>query len=398
MTDDPQRPPVVTALSASASSLSASTAKGHVTGYAAVSWHPGDLSRPPEVEILDQTRLPHEVQAIRTSSSTVVADAIRGMQVRGAPAIGIAAAFGVALAAHEGSPHRSRSTRGAPGGAFWGHLEEVCTTLAATRPTAVNLFWAIDRMRHRMAVLRTAGADVEAVRHGLDAEAVAILEEDVAACYAIGTHGLPLFEDGDSVLTHCNAGALATGAWGTALAPIFLAHRAGVRLHVFVDETRPFLQGARLTAWELQAAGIDCTLITDNMAAHFMGIGRVSKVIVGADRIAANGDVANKIGTYGVAIVAQAHGIPVYVAAPTSTIDLSLASGAAIPIEYRDPLEVTSFRGMPVAPHGVNASHPAFDVTPSRLVTAIITEVGVHRAPYGAPLAAAVASTSPRRA
>ena len=364
-----------------------------MTGYAAVSWHPGTPSGRPEVEILDQTRLPHEVQAVRTSSSKVVADAIRGMQVRGAPAIGIAAAFGVALAAHE-----APSGDGEPSGAFWSYLEAACTALAATRPTAVNLFWAIDRMRHRMAALRSAGADVVAVRAALDAEAVAVLEEDVAACHAIGTHGLPLFEDGDSVLTHCNAGALATGAWGTALAPIFLAHRAGVRLHVFVDETRPFLQGARLTAWELQAAGIDCTLITDNMAAHFMGIGRVSKVIVGADRIAANGDVANKIGTYGVAIVAQAHGIPVYVAAPTSTIDLSLASGAAIPIEYRDPAEVTSFRGIPVAPHGVNASHPAFDVTPSRLVTAIITEVGVHRAPYGPPLAAAVASATVRRA
>jgi methylthioribose-1-phosphate isomerase len=258
----------------------------------------------------------------------------------------------------------------------------------------VNLFWAIDRMRRRIAELRSTAASVGTVRQALEAEAVAILEEDVRACHAIGTHGMTLFEDGDSVLTHCNAGALATGAWGTALAPIFLAHRAGVRLHVFVDETRPFLQGARLTAWELQAAGIDCTLITDNMAAHFMGIGRVSKVIVGADRIAANGDVANKIGTYGVAIIARAHDIPMYVAAPTSTIDVSLTNGAAIPIEYRDPSEVTAFRGMPVAPHGVNASHPAFDVTPSRLVSAIITESGVHRAPYAPELAAAVMDSS----
>ncbi|MBU6290128.1 MAG: S-methyl-5-thioribose-1-phosphate isomerase [Chloroflexi bacterium] len=351
-----------------------------------MTWHPGD---PPEVEILDQTRLPHDVRAVRTSSSSVVADAIRGMQVRGAPAIGIAAAFGVALAAHE-----APAGNGLPAPAFWGHVEEACSTLAATRPTAVNLFWAIDRMRQRIAALRAGGADAVTVRAALNAEAVAILDEDVAACHAIGTHGMALLRDGDSVLTHCNAGALATGAWGTALAPVFLAHRAGVRLHVYVDETRPFLQGARLTAWELQAAGIDCTLITDNMAAHFMGIGRVSKVIVGADRIAANGDVANKIGTYGLAIIAHAHGIPMYVAAPTSTIDLSLASGAEIPIEYRDPAEVTSFRGTPVAPHGVNASHPAFDVTPSRLVAAIITEVGVHRAPYGPPLAAAVASTS----
>jgi methylthioribose-1-phosphate isomerase len=369
--------------------LSATKASGHVTGYAAVTWHPGT---PPHVLILDQTRLPHEVQAVRTSSSIAVAEAIRGMQVRGAPAIGIAAAFGVALAAHEATPRV-----GSPGSEFWGHLEEACTTLAATRPTAVNLFWAIDRMRQRMVALRDSGVAVDVVREALDAEAVAILDEDVAACHAIGTHGQALFADGDSVLTHCNAGALATGAWGTALAPIFLAHRAGVRLHVFVDETRPFLQGARLTAWELQAAGIDCTLITDNMAAHFMSIGRVSKVIVGADRIAANGDVANKIGTYGVAIAAQAHEIPVYVAAPTSTVDLSLASGASIPIEYRDPSEVTSFRGIPVAPHGVNALHPAFDVTPSRLVTAIITEIGVHRPPYGPSLAAAVAQARRRR-
>ncbi|NBX48155.1 MAG: S-methyl-5-thioribose-1-phosphate isomerase, partial [Chloroflexi bacterium] len=185
------------------------------------------------------------------------------------------------------------------------------------------------------------------------------------------------------VLTHCNAGALATGAWGTALAPIFLSHRAGVRLHVFVDETRPFLQGARLTAWELMEAGIDSTLITDNMAAHFMGSGAVQKVIVGADRIAANGDVANKIGTYGVAIIAREHGIPVYVAAPTSTVDLSLASGREIPIEMRDPAEVTSFRGQPVAPTGMHALHPAFDVTPAKYVTAIITEVGVHYPPFG---------------
>jgi methylthioribose-1-phosphate isomerase len=361
------------------------SSSGHVTGYAAVTWHPGD---PPQVEILDQTRLPHDVRAVRTSSSTVVADAIRGMQVRGAPAIGIAAAFGVALAAHE-----APANNGLPDRVFWSHLEQACSTLAATRPTAVNLFWAIDRMRQRIGALRAGGADAGAVRAALDALAVAILNEDVAACHAIGMHGVPLLRPGDSVLTHCNAGALATGAWGTALAPVFLAHRAGIRLHVYVNETRPFLQGARLTAWELQAAGIECTLITDNMVAHFMGIGRVSKVIVGADRIAANGDVANKIGTYGVAIIAQAHAIPMYVAAPTSTIDLSLASGAAIPIEYRDPAEVTSFRGTPVAPLGVNASHPAFDVTPQHLVTAIITEVGVHRAPYGPPLAAAVAST-----
>ena len=265
-------------------------------------------------------------------------------------------------------------------------IDRAVATLAATRPTAINLRWALDRVS---ANLRQTAPDERFAR--AFAEAGRIAEEDVASCRAIGAHGGQIIADlhtargGDrpiTVLTHCNAGALATGAWGTALAPIFLAHRAGVRLHVFVDETRPFLQGARLTAWELQAAGIDCTLITDNMAAHFMGIGRVSKVIVGADRIAANGDVANKIGTYGVAIIAQAHGIPMYVAAPTSTIDLSLASGAAIPIEYRDPAEVTSFRGSPVAPHGVNASHPAFDVTPHELVTAVVTDRGIYRAPY----------------
>ena len=359
---------------------------GHPTGHAAVTWHPGAHGVAPAVGILDQVRLPHEVHVVRTSSASAVADAIRRMQVRGAPAIGIAAAFGVALAAHEVPADPSAVT----GDDFRVRVEAACDDLAATRPTAVNLFWAIQRMRQVLAKACATRATVQDACKFLDAEAVAILDEDVAACRAIGTHGMALFEDGDSVLTHCNAGALATGAWGTALSPLFLAHQAGLRLHVFVDETRPFLQGARLTAWELQAAGIDCTLITDNMAAHFMGQGRVSKVIVGADRIAANGDVANKIGTYGVAILAQAHGIPVYVAAPTSTVDLSLATGASIPIEYRDPAEVASFRGVAVAPHGVRALHPAFDVTPARLVTAIVTEVGVHRAPFGPALAAAV--------
>ena len=358
---------------------------GLTAGYAAVVWtSPAGPSDHPTVAILDQTQLPHVVDLVVARSWKPVASAIRTMQVRGAPAIGIAAAMGVALAAHEAPDDSSQ---------FHAFVEDACGDLATTRPTAVNLFWAIDRMRRCLSALRAHSAGADECRRVVEAEALSISREDEASCHAIGTHGMSLFSAGDGVLTHCNAGALATGAWGTALAPIFLSHRAGVRLHVFVDETRPFLQGARLTAWELMEAGIDSTLITDNMAAHFMGSGAIQKVIVGADRIAANGDVANKIGTYGVAIIAREHGIPVYVAAPTSTVDLSLASGREIPIEMRDPAEVTSFRGQPVAPTGMHALHPAFDVTPAKYVTAIITEVGVHYPPFGPALASAVAST-----
>lgn len=334
-----------------------------------VEWH--DEGERPEVWLIDQTRLPLEEAVVRCASYQEVAKAIRTMQVRGAPAIGVTAAMGLALAAGQ-APDEPL--------AFRAFLEQACREMAQTRPTAVNLFWAIDRMRALMHSLTSE--PVVDVRRALASEAVRIAGEDEARTRRIGEHGAPLFDEGDGVLTHCNAGALACVDYGTALGPLRAAHALGRQFHVFVDETRPFLQGSRLTAWELMRAGIDCTLITDNMAAHFMGRGRVQKVIVGADRIAANGDVANKIGTYGLAILAREHGIPLYVAAPTSTVDLSIASGDEIEIEERDPAEVTSFRGQAVAPPGMRAAHPAFDVTPHRYVTAIITEEGIVEAPY----------------
>jgi methylthioribose-1-phosphate isomerase len=328
-----------------------------------------------EVWLLDQTRLPAEEVVVRCAGYRSVAEAIRTMQVRGAPAIGVTAAMGMALAALEAPDE--------PGG-FAAYLAEASRVLEGTRPTAVNLAWAVERMRRRAAA--GAGRPLDEVRGLLVAEAQAIAAEDAAGCRRIGELGAALLAEGDGVLTHCNAGSLACVEFGTALAPLRIAHERGQRLHVLVDETRPFLQGARLTAWELQRAGIDCTLITDNMAAYFMGRGAVQKVIVGADRIAANGDVANKIGTYGLAILAAAHGIPFYVAAPRSTVDPAVATGAEIPIEERDPAEVTHFRGLPVAPAGVRAAHPAFDVTPARYVTAIVTEAGIARPPYGETL------------
>jgi methylthioribose-1-phosphate isomerase len=279
-------------------------------------------------------------------------EAVKTLRVRGAPAIGVAAAYGVVIGAAAGRA-----------------AGEVCDYLATSRPTAVNLFWALDRMRRR------AGAGAAA----LLAEARAIQDEDAAMCAAIGRHGAELFRDGDGVLTHCNAGALATAGAGTALAAIYAAATAGKSLRVFADETRPLLQGARLTAWELMQAGIDVTLICDNTAAQVMREGRVQRVIVGADRIAANGDAANKIGTYTVALTAAAHGIPFYVAAPSSTFDLSIPDGAAIPIEQRAAEEVTEGFGRRTAPAGVKVYSPAFDVTPARLIAAIITEKGVIR-------------------
>ena len=325
----------------------------------------------PEVWLIDQTKLPLEEEIVRCRDYRQVAYAIKSMQIRGAPAIGVAAAMGVALAAVESVDEREWFDR---------HIEKACAELAATRPTAVNLFWAIRRMQDAKAALNDRPA--LDIRKGLIDEAKRIADEDEETCRRIGQVGLTLFADGDGVLTHCNAGALAAVAHGTALAPLTAAHELGRKLHVFVDETRPFLQGSRLTAWELTRAGIESTLITDNMAAYVMGQGKIHKVVVGADRIAANGDVANKIGTYAVAILAHAHGIPFYVAAPTSTIDLSLPSGAQIPIEERNPDEVTQFRGVPVAPHGMRAAHPAFDVTPARYVTAIITEHGILEPPF----------------
>src|SRR5580658_6921705 len=315
------------------------------------------------VVMIDQTRLPREQVFVTCRGYKEVAEAIRSMVIRGAPAIGVAAAMGVAL--------------GVQGGA---DFETVCETLAATRPTAVNLFWAIDRMRRLHTSLdgETRGATV----HRMIDEARQIRLEDIAICRAIGQNGAPLVPDGKTVLTHCNAGALATAGYGTALGVIRAAAESGKKIDVFADETRPFLQGSRLTAWELQQDGIATTVITDNMAGHFLHSGRIGCVIVGADRIAANGDVANKIGTYSVAVLAKENGVPFYVAAPVSTFDLTLASGDSIPIEQRSAEEVTHVFGVPVAPENIAVENPAFDVTPARYVTAIISERGVARAPY----------------
>jgi methylthioribose-1-phosphate isomerase len=317
--------------------------------------------------MIDQTRLPREQVFVTCRSYVEVAVAIRSMVIRGAPAIGVAAAMGVALGVQEDAD-----------------FERVCDTLASTRPTAVNLFWAIERMRVLRASLKGV-ARPELVRRMIE-EAKNIRLDDIAICRAMGKHGAPLVPDGKTVLTHCNAGALATAGYGTALGVIRAAAEAGKNIDVFADETRPFLQGARLTAWELQQDGIPTTLITDNMAGHFLHSGRIGCVVVGADRIAANGDVANKIGTYSLAVLAKENNVPFYVAAPVSTFDLTLESGDSIPIEQRAAEEVTHVFGVPVAPENIRVENPAFDVTPSRYVTAIISERGVARAPYEASL------------
>ncbi|MBV9760850.1 MAG: S-methyl-5-thioribose-1-phosphate isomerase [Acidobacteriaceae bacterium] len=322
---------------------------------------------PEGVVMIDQTRLPHETAFVTCRSYNEVADAIRTMVIRGAPAIGVAAAMGIALGALQSDDLAS-------------DIPLICETLAKTRPTAVNLFWAIDRMRVLYLSLKDIPPDQ--IRARLIAEAQAIRAEDIAINRAIGRNGAPLVPDGKTVLTHCNAGALATAGFGTALGVIRAAVELGKKIDVFADETRPFLQGARLTAWELQRDGIETTLITDNMAGHFLKSGRIGCVVVGADRIAANGDVANKVGTYGVAVLAKENNVPFYVAAPISTLDLSLASGDSIPIEERASHEVTHLRGVPLAPHGIQVANPAFDVTPNRYVSAIITERGVARPPY----------------
>lgn len=319
------------------------------------------------VVMIDQTRLPREQVFVTCRTYLEVADAIRAMVIRGAPAIGVAAAMGVALGVREGAD-----------------FETVCSTLAATRPTAVNLFWGIERMRRLRASLDGAPRG-EVVRRMIE-EAQAVRSEDIAICQAIGRHGADLVPDGKTVLTHCNAGALATAGYGTALGVIRAAAAAGKKIDVFADETRPFLQGARLTAWELQQDGIPTTLITDNMAGHFLRSGRIGCVVVGADRIAANGDVANKIGTYSVAVLAKENSVPFYVAAPVSTFDLTIASGDQIPIEQRSPREVTHVFGVPVAPENIAVANPAFDVTPNRYVTAIVCERGVARAPFSESL------------
>ena len=321
------------------------------------------------VVMIDQTRLPRETVFVTCRDYREVAEAIRSMVIRGAPAIGVAAAMGMALGVQEADPARLDA-----------EVDEIAATLAATRPTAVNLFWAIDRMKTLYQRLR--GKPVDEIRARMTEEAQRIYREDIAINEAIGRNGAPLVPDGKTVLTHCNAGALATAGYGTALGVVRAAVAQGKNIDVFADETRPFLQGARLTAWELMEDRIPTTLITDNMAGHFLKSGRIGCVIVGADRIAANGDVANKIGTYGVAVLAKENGVPFYVAAPISTLDLNLASGAGIPIEQRPASEVTQVFGVPVAPEDVAVQNPAFDVTPARYVSAIITERGVARAPF----------------
>jgi methylthioribose-1-phosphate isomerase len=330
--------------------------------------------------LLDQTRLPFEEVILHCRSTNELVEAIVSLRVRGAPAIGVAAAYGMAHAALLAS---ARYLDG--GSAFREAVAAAADQLAATRPTAVNLFWAIARMRARA---DSAGDIVpSALARVLLEEAHAIAAEDEAACKRMGELGAPLIESGMHLLTHCNAGALATAGIGTATAPIFTAHQLGRDLHVFVDETRPLLQGARLTAWEFDRAGVPFTLIADNMAASLMHRGRINAVFVGADRIAANGDVANKIGTFGVALAAHAHGVPFYVVAPTSTVDLATTDGDAIPIEERRAEEVRGAHGHRLVPDRFPVYNPAFDVTPARYVTAIITEQGIARAPYAQALA-----------
>jgi methylthioribose-1-phosphate isomerase len=324
------------------------------------------------VRILDQRRLPGEVRYINCKNASSVAEAIRTLAIRGAPAIGVAAAMGVALAAKK-IPSRVP-------GVFHENLRDAFEEIGQARPTAVNLSWALDRMKKRLD--RDHSLAVEDLKEGLEAEALKIFGEDLEVNRKIGECGKSLIHDGDRVLTHCNAGALATVGYGTALGVLYAAWSEGKRFEVFVDETRPLLQGARLTAWELMQGGIPSTLITDNMAAWVMKEKGVNLVLVGADRIARNGDTANKIGTYGLAILSQWHGIPFYVAAPTSTVDLNLANGLAIPIEERESTEVTHVQGRPVAPEGMKAFNPAFDVTPQFFIRAFITEKGIIRKPF----------------
>ena len=326
--------------------------------------------------LLDQRRLPEEEIYLTLTKPEEVAAAIRDMAIRGAPAIGVAAAFALAQGVRN-SRAEGRELR-----AEW---SDICSELAGTRPTAVNLFWAIERMRQRFDALARQGGS--ALRETLLAEALTIQQDDLAACRRMGDLGADLLPSEARILTHCNAGALATSGYGTALGVVRSAARAGKVRAVFADETRPWLQGARLTVWELMQDGIQATLIAEGAAGHLMAQGEINAVVVGADRIAANGDVANKIGTYGVAVLAKEHGLPFYVAAPVSTLDLSTPSGKEIPIEERPAHEVTHLAGQRVAPEGTQVRNPAFDVTPSRYVTAIVCERGVARPPFGESLA-----------
>ncbi len=328
--------------------------------------------RDDSVIMIDQTRLPGEEVYNTYTDFKAVAEAIKGMVIRGAPAIGVAAAMGIALGAREiiADTHES----------FFRQLENVCDVMARTRPTAVNLFWAIERMKRVAGDNR--GKSLDQIREILKKEAIRIEQDDLTICRNIGKWGATLIPDGAMVLTHCNAGGLATAGYGTALGVIRAAHEAGKKIQVFADETRPWLQGARLTAWELMKEQIPTTLISDNMAGFFMSRGEITCCVVGADRIAANGDTANKIGTYSVAVLAKENNIPFYVAAPVSTLDLSLSDGAKIPIEERHSCEVTHIKGILVAPEGIRVRNPAFDVTPARYISAIITENGIVTGDY----------------
>jgi methylthioribose-1-phosphate isomerase len=327
------------------------------------------------VRIIDQTRLPTELAYARIETVESMWDAIKQLKVRGAPAIGIAGAFGVYLGIY-------RLTDSASPAEFSTVLEKTCNYLASSRPTAINLFWAINRVHEKALTLITLGLPTTVIRKKILDEALAILDEDRRMCRSIGEYGYRLLAGKKAILTHCNAGGLATSEYGTALAPVYVAAEKDVYIHVYADETRPLLQGARITAFELQQAGVPVTLICDNMAATVMARGLVEAVIVGADRITANGDTANKIGTYGVALLAKAHDIPFYVAAPASTFDFSLMSGKEIPIEERDSTEVTCGFGKQTAPTGIDVFNPAFDVTPSHLISAFITDRGVVGPPY----------------
>lgn len=339
---------------------------GRIMDLRPVEWDNG------KVRLIDQTKLPEDFVTLEFSDYRDVAESIRSMQVRGAPAIGVTAALGIALGAQEiGGDEIDR---------FLQRLGEVAETFRTTRPTAVNLFWAIDRM---LSVAEdNAFLPVLEIKNRLLSEALQILEDDISINRTMGKHGAELIRDGDTILTHCNAGALATAGYGTALGVIRAAHDSGKKIKVIADETRPRLQGMKLTAWELVQAGIPVTVITDNMAAWAMSKGMVNLVVVGADRIASNGDVANKVGTYGVAVLAKAHGIPFYVAAPISTVDASIPDGEHIPIEERGCEEVTHIGETRIAPEGISVYNPSFDVTPAELVSGIITETGVLRFPY----------------
>ncbi|MDR2180459.1 MAG: S-methyl-5-thioribose-1-phosphate isomerase [Synergistaceae bacterium] len=325
-----------------------------------------------KIFFLDQTALPAETRWVEIDSAETCRDAIKGLVVRGAPAIGIAAAFGMLAASRDAGKKGFEE--------YWEHMKKAKDLLAASRPTAVNLSWALDRMEKK--ILASRDMPVEKIQEIVEGEAVKIQQEDEEVCRWIGVHGQEIMRDGMTVLTHCNAGVLAASRYGTALAPIYAAKERGLRVKVFADETRPLLQGSRLTAYELLESGVDVTVITDGMVASVMSKGWIDACIVGCDRVAANGDVVNKIGTYGVALLARAHGIPFYVACPLSTLDLATPEGRNIEIEERNPSEVIRFGGIPTAPEGVHVYNPAFDVTPHPLVSAIVTEKGVVRAPY----------------